>query len=1181
MLMGKAAFKFRDTKFKVGYHAGAPRAKLGWPVLTNEMLKFDIGGVAKRALEKEAEQKKKRKYLTGWAKAEADATAIIFSPAPPLPLPREDVLACQAAHKSKQATNRLKRAEGGGGSKPGARDSSRPTTPLAATSMASMDSGGGVVSGGVGGSVTAKGSQSSARRINYLGADEVLVMKKSSRLFLRYRKVCKRVVNSRVWHELIMVAILVSCVAMVATDDETPFNSAWFLVDCAAGLVFLLEVFFMWGYSEYDKSGRGAWVVGFKAYLHDPWNKLDLAIVCSQVLMPVFRITKNGLGYSACQVVRSFRPLRVINRVESVKATVTLLFSSIRRLGTLILFWGFSMTAYAVVGMHLLKGMYWYCEDGDFADDEEYESTVGAFPFNSHVHGECAGLSHPLDPGLSFKDVRSLCAGKPYTSRPCAGSYLDAASGMALEAKGTWRNPTFHFDDFPNSFLSVFVLSTEGWAEIVWSAFAATRVDYSGKPYFEPNMLVIFYVFFGVSFFGLYMLNLFIGVVFDQYNEMKALTNDGKPQKADDRNWEEYRRRIYAVKKPEEKHYPTSRWRKQCAKVATHPHFSNCIVAVIALNAVTLAVNHRDQPEALTAGLEWSNVAFAGIFVVEAVVKIAGIGGAAYFGDSTDVFDFVVTSVSALDSMLFITNTCADSDSAFLRFVRSMRTFRLMRLVNLIPGCADIMLACKYAAPRLLNVCVLLSILVFFFANVGVLCFQHLSEHGSRYANFTSVKGAMQLLFVIMTGDAWTDYMGEMIEERPDLKSFIVTYFFVYLVVQYFVIVNLFVMVVCEAFEILSEENRKIAEKMFPVYQLAWAKVDPELTGFVNHGDLEALIRLIPEPIGVSYPRSKYASRKASLRRAQTKANYLRRVPGFQCSFTECLEHILFLWLVEVGGYRTSGVSTQVEYLAASIVITHNARVFLDRRNRERCALLAALDSVKSIGNSSPTSLGEDPGLDVVKKHVPRGQSHLISIFGASSRPGFFKRASNSSFSSVGSSKSAPGQIRMFRSKSSNSRTVAPSNLKQGGKQQQQQSPTSEKSLAFHQTKSSLDKAPQVSNPSTGGQQPEHEQVVSGRPQATTPIKPPSGPPPSRLDFFLPPGWVVSHSSTYDTPFYYHEATDTSSWIKPSMSSSGLHSTRSSAHGQTHSNRGHTPDFTTPMSNYNPESDDGYDDSLL
>ena len=58
------------------------------------------------------------------------------------------------------------------------------------------------------------------------------------------------------------------------------------------------------------------------------------------------------------------------------------------------------------------------------------------------------------------------------------------------------------------------------------------------------------------------------------------------------------------------------------------------------------------------------------LFLRTRAIKIAGLGSSLYFSTAEYVFDFVVTIVSILDSVLFISDTCGGSDSAFLRLVR-------------------------------------------------------------------------------------------------------------------------------------------------------------------------------------------------------------------------------------------------------------------------------------------------------------------------------------------------------------------------------------------------------------------------------------------------------------------------------------------------------------------------------
>ena len=141
------------------------------------------------------------------------------------------------------------------------------------------------------------------------------------------------------------------------------------------------------------------------------------------------------------------------------------------------------MTAYAVVGMQLLKGLFYKCDDGDWAEHDEYLATVGAFPTNSPRYGDTNNN------GL-------------YTARPCTGNFTNS-SGSHLEAKGEWVNSLYNFDSFGDALLSVFILSVGGWGELVQEGLAATEIDYSPEPYANTSPLVIFYFFFGVAFFGL------------------------------------------------------------------------------------------------------------------------------------------------------------------------------------------------------------------------------------------------------------------------------------------------------------------------------------------------------------------------------------------------------------------------------------------------------------------------------------------------------------------------------------------------------------------------------------------------------------------------------------------------------------------------------------------------------
>ena len=785
------------------------------------------------------------------------------------------------------------------------------------------------------------------------------------RCWWTYRRYCCTLMAFEAWRNSIMAAIIISSVTMLAPDPPAAGLHAApvFIVDMVCALLFVVEVFVLAGaleiphHDEFDPLAPPQ--TGLMVYFSDPWNRLDFGVICASLLRLGFE--PGSAAFRVLTLLRAHRPLRIINRIRTLRETVFLLYSACIHLGTLALFLAFAMTAYAVVGMQLLKGTFGDCDDGAWADDDAYMATVGSFPEGGSRWGKLATGSTIGDDALA--DF--------YVTRPCSGNFTftqDLGDGQQLEARGEWVVSTFNFDDFPTALMSVFVLTIGGWGDIMFMGLSATDVDHSPKPYAnQGNLLVVFYMFFGVAFFGLYYVNLFIGVVFERYTEMGSVKDDGHFVASENREWEGWQAHLKLVAPDVAIPRPTAHWRRTCFKISENPKLSNAVLFTIGLNAVTLVVAERGQSESFTNGLEYINCLFAAVFAVEAFLKLAGHGGKGYFSSSENCFDFVVTAVSALDSALFLGGICADTDSAAVRLMRSMRVFRLVRLIGRIEGCADILLACRYALSRLAIVCLLLLIIVFYFANIAKVLFVTFADHGSRYANFRSVFGAMQLLFVLMTGDAWNDTYEELLDDASsESDTFAVNIFFVvYMLINFFVTVNLFIMVVCEAFEVLSESNRRTVEKLVPTFKKEWSKYDPEASGrlcmqpprdsenliSVRYGDgieegksasdlkpqeaLELFVRRVPAPLGVAMSNGQPSKSRTAEARVRSKVDFLIARPNFSYEFHEVLLGLVALWLTEEEQVKVPGIEEQIEHLAASVMIASRLQ-FIAKRIRAR-----------------------------------------------------------------------------------------------------------------------------------------------------------------------------------------------------------------------------------------------------
>lgn len=71
-------------------------------------------------------------------------------------------------------------------------------------------------------------------------------------------------------------------------------------------------------------------------------------------------------------------------------------------------------------------------------------------------------------------------------------------------------------------------------------------------------------------------------------------------------------------------------------KIVTTTYFENMIMAFILLNMVCLIIEYHGQTEVFVHTLEIINNVFVVIFLLEAAMKITGIGFANYFRDPSN-----------------------------------------------------------------------------------------------------------------------------------------------------------------------------------------------------------------------------------------------------------------------------------------------------------------------------------------------------------------------------------------------------------------------------------------------------------------------------------------------------------------------------------------------------------------
>ena len=197
-------------------------------------------------------------------------------------------------------------------------------------------------------------------------------------------------------------------------------------------------------------------------------------------------------------------------------------------------------------------------------------------------------------------------------------------------------------------------------------------------------------------------------------------------------------------------------------------------------------------------------------FVVEIGLKILAEGRRPwnYFRDPWNVFDFLVVAVCLVPL----------SDTHYFAVLRVMRVLRILRMVTFLPRLRLIVGALLKSIPSMGYVILLITILFFVYAVLGVFVFG-----SSDPTHFGDLHHAMVTLFQIFTLEGWTDIMniqiyGSAAKDGMKIISFWpFTYFASFILIAAVIIMNLFIGIIMTSMEEsqkeLAKELQEIVEK--------------------------------------------------------------------------------------------------------------------------------------------------------------------------------------------------------------------------------------------------------------------------------------------------------------------------------------------------------------------------------
>jgi voltage-gated sodium channel len=231
-----------------------------------------------------------------------------------------------------------------------------------------------------------------------------------------------------------------------------------------------------------------------------------------------------------------------------------------------------------------------------------------------------------------------------------------------------------------------------------------------------------------------------------------------------------------------------------CRRITEDRRFQNGILLIILLNAVLVGLETSPGLVARHRALfELANGLILTVFLLEIAMRIAAhgwhVGG--FLRDGWNVFDLVVVGLSLVPGV-----------GAFATVGRVARVLRVARLVSLSPTLRLIVGTMMRSIPSLMHVSLLLGLLLYMYAVIGVNLF---GKHDP--VHWGSLGTALLTLFQMLTLEGWVEIQEASLERAP----WAWVYYGSFVILAVFVVVNLFIAVVLNNLDEIREEDRKAA----------------------------------------------------------------------------------------------------------------------------------------------------------------------------------------------------------------------------------------------------------------------------------------------------------------------------------------------------------------------------------
>ncbi|ESN93132.1 hypothetical protein HELRODRAFT_89291, partial [Helobdella robusta] len=640
----------------------------------------------------------------------------------------------------------------------------------------------------------------------------IMMRSKYGRRWWAFRCYCKKLVENKLFESFIIVIIILSSLSLAFEDKNIIYHHQMKLVlehlDKIFTIAFSLElVLKMIAHGPIH-------------YFKDAWCWLDFIIVLISFVGTIAEkyVLNNMTAFRALRTFRALRPLKAVSRWEGMKVVVNALFQAIPAIFNVLLVCLVFWLIFGIMGVTLFAGKFDYCRDNN-------ETRIIN---NSNITNKNDCLTYGYE----------------------------------------WYKPKVNFDNVAAAYLALFQVATfKGWMEIL--ANSADIKEKDDQPEYESQPYTCLYFVVFIIFGSFFTLNLFIGVIIDNFNVQKRKAGGS----LDMFLTEDQKRYYNAMKKLGSKkpRKPIPKPKMKCQlyffKLVSNDKFDMAIMFVIVFNMLCMAIEHHNQPKELEDLLDYFNQLFVAIFTLEFLLKLIAFR-IYYFKHPWNVFDFsvVIVSILGLAVLKFVKKHLVSP--TLIRVIRVFRVGRILRLVKSAKGIRTLLFSLAVSLPALFNIGLLLFLIMFIYAVFGMSFFMNV-EH--KYGiddifNFETVYHGLLILFQIATSAGWNGVLEALMNESTnctgdanansyDGSKLAIPYLVTYLIISFLVIINMYIAVILENFSQATEDvQRGLTQDDIDMYYETWEKFDEHATGYIKFDKLSEFLDALEEPLGIPVP---------------------------------------------------------------------------------------------------------------------------------------------------------------------------------------------------------------------------------------------------------------------------------------------------------------------------------------